>query len=39
LAKNTFVFSYILFAIGKKSNHKMYLLFPAFYDYCFLLIA
>jgi len=31
--------SYLLFAIGEKSNNKMYLLFPAFYYYCFLLIA
>ena len=31
--------SSLLFAIGEKSNNKMYLLFPAFYYYCFLLIA
>ena len=39
LAKYALILSYLLFAIGEKSNNKTYLLFPAFYYYCFLLIA
>jgi len=39
LAKYVLILYSLLFAIGEKNNNKMYLLFPAFYYYCFLLIA